>query len=459
MESPSPYAQPPSDERSAAGRWLSSTGWLVTGRAIGSFCTFAILFQLARTLPLPAFGRITFYMALFAVLGNLVDLGTGQTLIQRSSRDPKSLGPLLLTATRLRLGMAALCGGSMLLWAWIADESELGWLAASAATLLASVWELSNTPARNAMRLRTPVLVRAGGSLVSLGAVTWLLRSGEHRVGPLLFALLLGAALANWGQHWMLRPHLPPKPAKAAPFWPYWRFTWPLGIGALCSHLAFWIDNALIRAWYGDEVLGLYNLPVRLFSFSILVAVLAPSAALPHLARAHSEGRLGTVISRMAQPLFALGIFGGTLLWVWAPDLLPWFGPAFQDSLVVMRILVFALVAVHAGAFWTMALVAAGKTQPLLHWTASGLALNFVGNCIVLPRWGIEAAAYTTVATELWIRGGTLLSLVRQGVRPFSAWGWRTVVILVAALGAGWLCAQALLPALRWLLEATTHPV
>lgn len=443
------------DGRKASQRWLASTGWLVAGRAIGSLCTFGILFQLARSLSLPAFGRITFYMALFAVLGNLVDLGTGQTLIQRSTREPASLGPLLRTATRVRFGMAALCAAVMILWAWWAGEAELGWLAASAATLFASVWELSNTPARNAMRLRTPVLVRAGGSLLSLAAVTWLLRTGEHRVGPLLFALLAGAALANWGQHMVLRPQLPPKARQAAPFRPYWSLTWPLGIGALCSHLAFWIDNALIRGWFGDEVLGLYNLPVRLFSFSILVAVLAPSAALPHLSRAHAQGRLGPVISRMAPPLFAVGIFGGTLLWVWAPDVLPWFGPAFADSLTVMRILVFALVAVHAGAFWTMALVAAGQTQPLLRWTASGLALNFIGNLLVLPIWGIEAAAVTTVATEIWIRGGTLRYLMRTGVQPFSAWGARTAVILSGALVAGWVCAHALLPALRWLMEVT----
>ena len=445
----------PADDSTAAKRWLGSTGWLILGRLVGSFCTFAILFQLARNLALPEFGRLTFFLALFAVLASLVDLGTGQTLVQRSARAPGELGPLLRTATRIRLTMACASLAGICGWAWAVDEPELGWIAASGVTLFASIWELTITPARNAMRLRAPVMLRAAGSVLALAAVSVLLEGGERRVGPLLFSILASAALANLGQHLWLRSQLPPRADRAAPWRPYLALTWPLGIGALCGQLAFWIDNAFIRGLLGDEVLGLYNLPVRLFSFSILVAILAPGAALPHLARAHEEGRLASVIGRMAQPMLALGAFGGTLLWVWGPDLLPWFGPRFAEALPVLRWLAIAMVIVHAGSMWTTALIAMGETRALLRLAAIGLGCNALGNLILLPSYGMEGAAAATILTELWMRGAAAQQLARRGVPPFSHWGLRSAVILGSAIAGGALFAMALHPALRWLLAAT----
>ncbi|HPF14073.1 MAG TPA: hypothetical protein PLJ12_07380, partial [Planctomycetota bacterium] len=98
--------QPPTSAPAYA-RMLGSTGWLVAGRVVGSLCTLLVLLQLARGLELAEFGRLTFYLAVMAVMGSVADLGTGQTVVQQSSSGVADLASLLRTGRQVR-GVTAL---------------------------------------------------------------------------------------------------------------------------------------------------------------------------------------------------------------------------------------------------------------------------------------------------------------------------------------------------------------
>jgi len=416
---------------------------------VGSLCTLLVLLQLARGLELAEFGRLTFYLAVMAVMGSVADLGTGQTVVQQSSSGVADLASLLRTGRQVRGVTALACTAAWALWCFVAGEPEPMWLVAAAISTFTYTLELTIVPARNAMRLRAPVLIRAATSLGTLAIVSLVLGFGVRGVGPLLFAMTASTSLGHGALHLMLRQHLPPRANKGVPLGPYLWLTLPLGLGALCQQLYFWIDNAFIRQQLGEQALGLYNLPVRLFSFAILVAVLAPQAALPWLARAHAQGRMGPALARVGFPLIALGIVSAGFFWMAAPDLLLAFGPEFPQAASVLRILVVALVCVHAGALWITGMIAAGKTQAMLGLAASGLAINVVGNAILLPRLGLEGAAVATALTEAWVAGYALVCLVRMGVRPVGALSPKAVAWLVGACFLGMGLGQIARPLLR----------
>ena len=72
----------PQQERESGGQvpgavWRG-TALQVLGRLWGAACTLAILYLASEKLDSAGFGRFTFYIALFAWLDSLANLGTGQ---------------------------------------------------------------------------------------------------------------------------------------------------------------------------------------------------------------------------------------------------------------------------------------------------------------------------------------------------------------------------------------------
>jgi O-antigen/teichoic acid export membrane protein len=435
MSSPNPASQPPP---SIARRLLGSTGWLVMGRLVTSVCTLLILLQLAHNLPLAGFGRITFYLAVMMVITSISDLGTGQIVVQKSSQDHRALAGLLRTGRLVRLVMALASWSLWTLWLVWSGEPNALWLSIAGLYPLTFGLELSTVPTRNAIRLKAPVLIRTGVNVLNLISVTLLVQNSVTGTGPIFFTMSVGFALGNVALHLFHRASLPPKATHRAPLGPFLRATIPLGLGALCQQLYFWIDNVFIRVQLGEEALGLYNLPVRLFSFAILVAVLAPGAALPWLAREHAKGQLGQAVSRLALPLLALGAGVAGFLSGAASFALELFGESFPAAESTFQYLLMALVFVHAGALLTTAIIATGQTRALLFITVAALLINVVGNAIAIPYMGIDGAAIATSLTEGSVVLFAIFALVRMGVNPARSiplWFWPTLPA-IAYLGS-----------------------
>ncbi len=442
MPPPSPESQP---KHSIAARLLGSTGWLVLGRLISSACTLLILLQLAHHLPLAGFGRITFYLAMLMVITSISDLGTGQVVVQQSSQDGRSLASLLRTGRQVRFVMAFLSWCLWSVWVFGSGEPDALWLSIAGLYPLTFGLELSTVPTRNAIRLKTPVLIRTGVNVLNLLLVSLLVQNSVTSTGHIFLAMSVGFALGNVALHFFHRGSLPPKAPHGVPLRPFLLATVPLGLGALCQQLYFWIDNVFIRHQLDEESLGLYNLPVRLFSFAILVAVLAPSAALPWLSREHGENRLATATARLAVPLLSLGAVIAGFLASASSFLLNLFGESFPAAQSAFQYLLLALVFVHAGALLTTAIISTGHTRDLLVITFAALLTNIIDNCIAIPAMGIDGAAIATSLTEGAVVLFALIALGRRGVRPIKhlpLWLWPLLPSL--ALG-GWLLAGLLL--------------
>ncbi len=441
----SPTSPEPTPMQSISSLLLGSTGWLVLGRLITSACTLLILLQLAHHLPLAGFGRITFYLAVMMVVCSISDLGTGQVVIQQSSRNEGSLASLLRTGRQVRMVMALLSWAIWSSWVFLSAEPDAVWLSIAGLYPLTFALELSTVPTRNAIRLKAPVLIRTGVNVLNLLLVSLLVQNSVTGAGPIFLVMSIGFALGNVTLHAFHRKSLPPRAVKGVPLQPFLRATIPLGLGALCQQLYFWIDNVFIRHQLGEEALGLYNLPVRLFSFAILVAVLAPSAALPWLSREHSEGRLDTATARLAVPLLSLGALIAGFLAGGSGYLLNLFGESFPTAQSTFQYLLMALVFVHAGALLTTSIIATGHTRDLLAITVAALVANIVGNSIAIPAMGIDGAAVATSLTEGAVVIFALIALGRQGVHPIKhlpLWLWP---LLPALASVAWLFAELLL--------------
>jgi O-antigen/teichoic acid export membrane protein len=372
-----------SAEREPAGggvprRVWHGTGLSIAGRLWGSACTMALLALAARNLPQAEFGRFTFYLALFALLDALVDFGTGSIAVQRSAADPAALWGVLRGGRRIRAGLGLFGLALVAAFAFGFGEPGAGWIVLAALYPLTHVLELSSVVFRNRIRLGVPVALRAFAATARLAAVAILVSAGVAGAAPYLAATAAASALANLLLHLAARPQLPRGvPSKRAATTTSARVlfaaAWPLGVAGLCQQAYFHVDNLFVRGWVGLPELGIYNAGVRLVSVMILAAQFAPTVGLPWLARRASAGDLGLAAARLGRPLFALG----------------------------------------------------------------GLAVNLVGNALLVPTRAAEGAAIATVATEAFVALGAAAALARAGHRP---WGR-------GASPLGWLAGPALFAA------------
>lgn len=395
---------------------------LVLGRVWGSGCTVVILWLTAReALDGPAFGRFTFYLALFAVLDSLSDLGTAQLAVQRTADDPGAVVATLRAARRIRIRAAlfgaVLVGGGALL----AGERDAFLVLLAALYPITNALELSAVVFRNRISWGLPVSVRAGSNGAALVAVLLLVARDVDSPAAYLIAIAITSAAANLVLHLLSRKHIPPASETAQTstrefFWA----ALPLGIGGLCQQAYFYIDNLYVRALVSEEALGHYNVAVRVLSVAIMIAIYATLTALPWFTRAHAKGELGVAIRRLGAPLFALAGLAIGLLLPFSGALLAIFGEEFRAATESLHVLLLGALLVYLGAVRITALVATGSSRAVLVVTLSALVVNLVGNAVLVPLLAIEGAAIATLATEASVALGAGIALRRIGVDPLG---------------------------------------
>ena len=396
-------------------RVWSSAAWLIAGRLFGSACTVALLLLTSHRLSDAAFGRLTFWIAAFLVLDGIVDFGVGQAAVQRTSRAPDELPAVLKTARRTRMLVASLVVLTVTTVAFGFEGDGAPFLALASLYQLSHVLELSTIGWRNAIRWRSPVLVRAASSFVSLGFVALLATTSESRPLVFLAAIAAGSTLGNVALHVFARGHLPrTEGVPPAPARPFLAVALPIGAAAVCQQLYFHIDNLFVRTVLGDEACGHYNVAVRVMSLAIMGGVFAASAALPWLSRAHEKNELAPAAFRLTAATAACGAVISCGLFPFREFVLTLFGDSFVASSPALAWLLLAAFLVHVGAPLLTAVVARGEGRAVLYIAAAGLAINIAGNAWLLPARGMTGAAIATVATEAWVAVAALFVVIRD---------------------------------------------
>lgn len=395
-------------------RVWGAASWLIGGRLVGSGCTLLTLLALTGHLSDADFGRLTFWLAVFLVLDGVVDFGAGQISLQRAAADPAAAAPNLRTARRARTLSAS---AVVLTVAGVAATFEAGdgiYLALAALYHFSHVLELSTLGWKSRIAWRSPVLVRAGAAAASLLFVLVLREAGEDRPMPFLLAIAAGSTLGNLSLHLAGRRGLPSvRGVDPAPIGSFLAASIPMGAAAVFQQLYFHVDNVFVRALEGDEAVGHYNVAVRIMSLAIMGGVFASSAALPWLARAHAEGKGLAAALRLAGASTALGLVVALGLIPLRETLLGLFGEGFLVASHSLLWLLAAAFAVHVGAPLMTAVVAAGRSQTLLGIASAGLAVNLLGNALLVPPRGMDGAAIATFMTEAVVAALALLALIK----------------------------------------------
>ncbi len=189
----------------------------------------------------------------------------------------------------------------------------------------------------------------------------------------------------------------------------------PLGIASLLSSAYFTIDMALLGFVVSGPQLGYYAAAVKFLSILVTVPGLVVTAALPGLSvRAKDRDELASLMASIWHWLATVGLplCAGTAVFA-GVAIRTLFGPGYASSVGLLQVLAAsAAVALASNLFGTV-LVAQRRSRWMLVQNAVALVGNVAGNILLVPRYGVAAAAWLTLGTEVFVCMGAALAIRR----------------------------------------------
>jgi len=232
----------------------------------------------------------------------------------------------------------------------------------------------------------------------------------------LLWALLLGGlastifsfiyARSVYGLSW----HRP----KIENMRDYLRETMPYGLFLIGGFLYFQVDTFMLSMMKGSVAVGIYQVPFRVIYGIELIPTVLAMALFPALSKTNinspEKSKMYIKNSLIGISLFSF-LMGGMLFFLSKPFIFLLFGPQYEESYGVMKILSLIIPLRCYAHILGVSLTSFGAQQKRLNgvlWAALG---NFVLNLFLIPRFSYNGAAVATIFTALILVGFYYISL------------------------------------------------
>lgn len=176
-----------------------------------------------------------------------------------------------------------------------------------------------------------------------------------------------------------------------------------MGVALTLATTYFWVDTLMLRPLLGEVAVAHYSAAYRLGMVAIMVPQVVNQVVFPVFARAwlRGPGAMAPLLGGTVATLLALGVAVAATLPFVAGDLMQLaYPPSYVAGAGCLAILSGAILCVFVSYPHVDVLLAAGLPRLFMKLTAAGVLLNVALNLLLIPRLGIEGAAWTTLATE-----------------------------------------------------------
>jgi len=209
----------------------------------------------------------------------------------------------------------------------------------------------------------------------------------------------------------------------------------PMGISLVLSVIFFKIDSVLLSFLRPASDLAYYALAYKVLESLLFFPAMVGGMLMPIFSRLGTEkaGNISPVV-RTSVDLYMIGVIPlCASLWVFASQIIAVLGgTAFSPATPALRILALALGALFFGNLFGNAIVAIGKQKLFIYIYVVLIIFNVTLNLIFIPRYSFIAAAWVTLASEVFSTACAFFVIQQNGIVAFGT--KRTPKILLAAL-------------------------
>ncbi len=193
--------------------------------------------------------------------------------------------------------------------------------------------------------------------------------------------------------------------------------SWPIGVSILFSLIYFKADTLVLSFIRPQTEVGVYGAAYRVLEILVTLPFMYAGVLLPVIAKAWANGERARFIHLIQRSFdaFALLVFplviGTQLIATKAMTLVA--GPDFAQSGDVLRILILATGIIFIATIFSHAIVALDKQRAMLPVYVVTSIVALAGYVFFIPIYGMWAAAWLTVGSELAVMLGNIVIAVR----------------------------------------------
>ena len=418
-------------------RVFQNSSTILIGRVLGMGLSFAASIFLVRSLGSEGFGQYAFIYAYLTLFGWLVSFGTDNILVREASKSPEKANEIWSNGLLMQLILSCVAFFAMIVIAigldYGRDAIYLLIIGAFEFILLVP-WRLVSRVFQVELQQWRAVLATLTRQVVWLGIII-VLATHSASLETILLARTLTAFL-EVGLMWTLaRPffRLEIHPNLVA-MKRLLLLSWPLAITALSVSVYHRIDRVLIGRYLNAGELGYYATADNLVGMMSMVPLAFMASIYPLLCQRSEQLNSVERISNISFRWLLSGSVGlaGLLFLVGQPLIVLLYGEEFAFSGEILRVLVWAQVAVCYGIIITPILLSANLQNYLTIAAVTGAIFNAIGNILILPLFGVIGAAWVTVFSY------SLASIIIFAIVPATrTYGQRGLIILIKALTIG----------------------
>lgn len=189
-----------------------------------------------------------------------------------------------------------------------------------------------------------------------------------------------------------------------AVFFSYVRSSVPLGLALIFNLIYFHADSVILALTRSTREVGIYGLAYKVFELPLVLPIFFMNAVYPLLLNQNSQGagNQQKMFVRSFQFLLISSVVMALGVWVSAP-LVTLVRPDFAQAQEPLRVLILGLPVFFVSALCMWFLIARKQQGILLIIHVVAMVGNILCNIVYIPRYGIVAAAWITVASELFV--------------------------------------------------------
>jgi PST family polysaccharide transporter len=417
---------------------VGNTAWLMTDKVLRLVLGLVIVIWMARVLGPEKFGQYSFALAFAALFTSIATLGLDKVVVRDLVRTVDGRERIIGSAALLKVvgaGFAILmCNLTALII--VPDNQETRLLVAIISLGLLfrafdviDFWFQSRVASRYVVMARMPALLIfsmlrifliLGAFSLSFYAWAYTLEILFAGVGLLIVYIMQGNRVLEW------RPVVRNGVALL-------RECWPLIFAGLSVMLYMKIDVVMLGRMSGNEAAGVYSAATRLTEGFYFIPMIIASSIMPMLVRARETGIQLYMdgLSKLYLLMVRISLAIAVPLALIAPALIEMlFGSGYVESSSVLRIHVWASVAVFLGVASSQFLTLEGLQKLSLYRTLIGLVVNIVLNLMLIPVHGASGAAIATLVSYFIATFSIMIPSdgVQQGVLMLKAMNPLTVL-------------------------------
>jgi PST family polysaccharide transporter len=420
---------------------VGNSGWLFLDKALKLALGIVIGIWMARALGPVKFGQFSYALAFVALFASIASLGLDRVVVRDLVNTPEAASQILGSALLLKLVGSllaiSLCTGSIYLVN--PDDSLLQVLVAviSLGMFFQSFdvidfWFQSRVASKYVVIARLPSLLifTAVRIFLILGALSLTLFAWAQALEVLFAAIglivvytCLGERITDW------RPLYTQALALT-------RECWPLILAGLSVMLYMKVDIVMLGKMSGDRSAGIYSAATRLSEGVYFIATIIVSSVVPMLlrARARGSGQYLLGLFRLYILMVRISLAIAMPLAVASPFLIQLlFGADFSEASTVLRVHIWASIAVFLGVASSQYLTNEGLQKLSLYRTLIGLLINILLNLFLIPAYGAVGAAIATLISYFAATFSIIISgqgigqgiLMLRALNPAAVFGFK----------------------------------